>query len=106
MAPCPCGGRRGTISNCWMAFAVHNRPVAEQTAAEIGARGDGPCRADRTAGVSRAGYDRHCRYKADAIERARGGYTAQHVERGNDERRDLDGDDIVDCCKTPPENPR
>jgi len=57
------------------------RPVAEQTAAEIGARGD--------ALVAQIERQRECEQdmiviagiKRDAIERARGGYTAQHVER-------------------------
>src|ERR1700704_2508476 len=80
------------------------RPVAEQAAAEIGTRGDAlVAQIERQREVEQdmvviAGIER------DAIERARGGYTAQDVERAvTIERRDLDGDDIVDSCKTPPE---
>ena len=40
----------------------------------------------------------------DAVERAGGGDAAQHIERAVAvERRDLDGDDVVDRGKAPPE---
>src|SRR5882724_5770985 len=80
------------------------RPVAEQAATEIGTRRDAlvaqvewQCEVEQDMVVI-AGIER------DAVERTGGGDTAQHVEGAVAiERRDLDGDDVVDCCKTPPE---
>ena len=80
------------------------RPVAEQAAAEIGARGDAlVAQVERQRQIEQdvvvvAGIER------DAVERAGSGDAAQHVERAIAvERRDLDGDDIVDRGKAPPE---
>ena len=81
-----------------------HRPVAEQAALEIGARGDAlVAQIERQRQVEQdmiviAGIER------DAIERAGGGDAAQHVERAVAvERRDLDGDDVVDHRKAAPE---
>src|ERR1700694_3151782 len=42
--------------------------------------------------------------KRNTVKRARGGYTTQDIERAVAiERRDLDGDDIVDSREAPPE---
>src|SRR5712664_2946320 len=81
-----------------------HRPMAEQTAAEIGTRGDAlVAQVERQREVEQdmvviAGIER------DAVERTGGGDTAQHVEGAvTIERRDLDGDDVVDSRETPPE---
>ena len=78
--------------------------MAEQAAAEIGAGGHAlVAQIERQRKVEQdvvviAGIER------DAVERARGGDAAQHVERAVAvERRDLDGDDVVDGGKAPPE---
>ena len=80
------------------------RPVAEQAALEISAGGDAVvAQVERQREIEQdvvviAGIER------DAVERAGGGDAAQHIERAVAvERRDLDGDDIVDRCKAPPE---
>ncbi len=84
-----------------------HRPVAEQAAAEIGAGGDAVvAQVERQREIEQdviviAGIER------DAVERAGGGDAAQHVERAVAvERRDLDGDDIVDSRQSAARNPR
>src|SRR5262249_10580663 len=80
------------------------RPVAEQAATDMGARGDTlVAKVERQSKVEQdviiiAGIER------DAVERAGGRDAAQHVEGAVAvERRYLDGDDIVDLGKAPPE---
>src|SRR5207253_11335666 len=77
------------------------RPVAEQAALDVHAGGDAAlAQVERQHEIEQdvvviAGRER------DAVERARGCYAAQHVEGAIAvERRDLDGNDIVDCRKT------
>ena len=78
--------------------------MAEQPAANMDAGGDAlVAQVERQHEVEQdmiviAGIER------DAVQRAGGGDAAQHVERAIAvERRDLDGDDIVDRRKAPPE---
>src|SRR5436305_7645194 len=77
-----------------------HRPVAEQSAFEIGSRGDAAlAQIERQREVEQdviviAGIERN------AIERARSGYAAQHVQRAIAiKRSNLDGDDVVDLRK-------
>ena len=81
-----------------------HRPVPEQAAAEIGPGGHAVvAQVERQREIEQdvvviAGIER------DAVECAGGADAAQHVERAIAvERRDLDGDDIVDRGKAPPE---
>ena len=81
-----------------------HRPVPEQAALEIRARGDAlVAQVERQHQVEQdviviAGIER------DAVERAGRRHAAQHVERPVAvERRDLDGDDVVDRSEAAPE---
>src|SRR2546430_13260016 len=80
------------------------RPVSEQAALEPGAGGDAVAAQVEGAAkvyqnvISIAGIER------DAIERAGGCHSAQHVERpAAVERGDLDGDDVVNGSEAAPE---
>ena len=80
------------------------RPVPEQAALEVGAGGDAlVAQVERQREIEQdviviAGIER------DAVERAGRRHAAQHVERPVAvERRDLDGDDVVDGSEAAPE---